>query len=274
MAREARISPADLERLSAYIDRQLSPRQRAEVEARLSAEPELAQALRELEGVVAAVGSIEPMRIPRSFILTPEMVREHRISHGYPLLQFATAVSALAFVALIGFDLLGSGRLAGQMAAPANEQLLFEAAPAMSDEIQQGQAGAGLAVGEGAAEVFAGEATPLPPAALLEEGAPAEPETAEAEDAMKLSATAVPTLSGEARSAPSEPGALEQPAPMLGAELQPGVNTFASATATAEYRAVQSAAPALGVLRTAEILSGALAFLLGLLLIFRYRRTA
>ncbi len=126
MRRNEELSMRDLERLSAYIDGQLGPKQRAEVEARLETEPGFSQALRELERVVAAVGSLEPVRVPRNFTLTPERAGVRRPSRSYPLLQFATAISALAFVALIGVDIFGAQGSALQLAARASEQIALE----------------------------------------------------------------------------------------------------------------------------------------------------
>ncbi len=273
MTRQGRLSPGDLVRLSAYMDRQLSPKQSMELEARLKVEPELARALRELENVVAAVGSLEPVRIPRTFTLTPEMAGGRRSSRRYPFLQLATAVSALAFVALIGIDLFGMRVLSGQMAAPANEQLFFESAPAMSDEIQEGEGVAQFAAGAPAADALLEEATPLPPAAMLGGGAPAEAEAAD--EAMKLSSTSLPTAAGEERAAIPEPETLEQPALQLGAaQPEPEADLPTPASTATEFRGAESAAPGLEPLRIGEILSGALALLLGLLLIFRHRRPA
>jgi hypothetical protein len=272
MRRNGLLSKRDLMRLSAYIDGQLSPRQRAEVEARLEVEPAFSQALAELERVVAAIGSLEPVVVPRNFMLTPEMAGVRRPSRSYPLLQFATAISALAFVALIGIDFFGTQGSAWQLASRASEQTMFESAPAVSDEIQENAGAALFAAGEQAAEEPLEEVLP-PAAAALEGEAPAEAESGIAEDAMKLSATPVPTASAEERAAAPETGALEQTAPAVGEAKAAETDLSATAVSSAVYRAEQDAAQGLDLLLAGEILTGTFALLMGLFLFYRRRAT-
>ena len=272
MRRDGILSDRDLERLSAYIDGQLSPRQRVEVEARLEVEPAFSQALAELERVVAAVGSLEPIRVPRNFTLSLEMAGVRRPSRSYPLVQFATAISALAFVVLIGIDFFGTQGPALQLASRVSEQTVLEPAPAVSDEIQENEGVALFAAGEPAAEEPLDEALP-PAAAALAEEAPAEGESGIAEDAMKLSPTPIPTAGAEERAAAPETEALGQTAPALGDAQAAETDLSATAVSSAEYRAEQDDAQGLDLLRAAEILSGTLALLLGFFLFYRRRAT-
>jgi len=67
------IPPRDLESLSAYLDDQLNPGERARLEARLPLEPALRQMLEDLGLTRRALRAQKPRRAPRNFTLTPEM---------------------------------------------------------------------------------------------------------------------------------------------------------------------------------------------------------
>lgn len=125
------LSQRDLERLSAYLDGELSERERAKLEARLEEERRLQGALEELQGAVGFMRRLPQIRPPRNYTLTPQVVGQRQSTWRFPMLQFATAVAALLLVAVVGLDAAtsGAGMLpaapAGQVAAP----LAMEAAP-------------------------------------------------------------------------------------------------------------------------------------------------
>lgn len=109
------------ELLSAYIDGALSPRERARLEARLATDPELRARLESLQRTVALVRAMPSVRAPRSFRLTPAMVRRpaptaRRLA---PALTFATAVSGLLCVVLLVGNLIAAGWGGMGAAAPA-----------------------------------------------------------------------------------------------------------------------------------------------------------
>jgi hypothetical protein len=118
-----RIARADIERLSAFLDGELSPREAEQLEARLATDQELSSALAALRATAEVVGSLPEVRLPRSFALTQDMVRPRR---AYPFLQFSTAAAALGFVLVIGADLLFGGAPDLSMGA-SSEQLPFVA---------------------------------------------------------------------------------------------------------------------------------------------------
>ncbi len=64
----------DFEQLSAYIDNQLPPVEKAELEARLAKEAELQATLGDLRRAVQALRSLPPVKPPRNFTLTPQQV--------------------------------------------------------------------------------------------------------------------------------------------------------------------------------------------------------
>ena len=68
------LTDRDAELLSAYIDDALDAEQRSSLEARLAQDADLRRELRSLQQTVALVRSLEDVRAPRDFTLTPEMV--------------------------------------------------------------------------------------------------------------------------------------------------------------------------------------------------------
>lgn len=145
----------DLERLSAYLDGQLSATDQRELVARLDREPQLRQALEELRQVRKALRALPPVRPPRNFTLTPAMVgrASARPSRGFAY-AWASALATLALVSLAVADLTGGGLLAARQAAPA-------AVPAA--ELQMAPALMSVPTGSesrGAAENFADQTSP------------------------------------------------------------------------------------------------------------------
>lgn len=105
------------EMLSAYIDDELSPRERQRLEARIAADPDLRHRLEGLERTVILMQQLPRVEAPRNFLLAPSMVEEkrerpRRISLHWlaPALTFASALSALMLVAVLILGGLG-GRM-------------------------------------------------------------------------------------------------------------------------------------------------------------------
>jgi hypothetical protein len=122
MKRLSDLPARDLELLSSYLDDGLSAKQREKLIGRLEREPDLRWALEELRQTVSIVGSLPEVRPPRSFTLTPERAGTRVRSPAYPLLQLATALATLAFVAVVGLDTLASRGMTGALAPAAPEQ--------------------------------------------------------------------------------------------------------------------------------------------------------
>ena len=120
MTEMERIARSDLERLSAFLDGELSPGEAEQLEARLVTDQRLSGALAALRATADVVGSLPEVRPPRSFALTQDMVRPRRT---YPILQFSTAAAALGFVLVVGADLLFSS--AAGVPIGASEQEFF-----------------------------------------------------------------------------------------------------------------------------------------------------
>lgn len=98
----------DRELLSAYIDNELTPTERAALEQRLRVEPSLRRELAELRTVRDLLREQPWVTPPRTFTLTPEMagVRRRRFSlSGW--WQPLSGLAALVLVILISWQILG-----------------------------------------------------------------------------------------------------------------------------------------------------------------------
>ncbi len=192
----------DLERLSAYLDGDLSPREVGALEARLRDDQGLRQSLAELRAVVGAVRRLPSLRPPRNFTLRPEAAR--RPSASYPVLRFATLVASALFVLttvvraapLRGFSLgaMAPAAPAAEMAAEDSLSMQAPAEPtagkAMGTPVTGAELGAVSATSEPAME----SRTAAPTEAALAE-APAVTACPECPDALALAPEAA---SGEA----------------------------------------------------------------------------
>ncbi|MCJ7709097.1 MAG: zf-HC2 domain-containing protein [Anaerolineales bacterium] len=170
-----RLPRRDLEKLSAYLDGELTPAEAARLDARLREEAPLAEALAEMRATKRALGLLPMLRPPRNFTLTPEMagIREPR---RYPVLRWASALATLAFMAACGLDAFGvlSRGVSFGASAPAP----------MAAEMQSA-----------VLEATATEPANVPPTAAAEESAPILAEAPPAADAI-----APPMASPEIRS--------------------------------------------------------------------------
>ena len=134
----------DLDLLSAYLDDELSARDLTRLLPRLEREPGLKQALEEMKAVVQQLGSLPEALLPRSFTLTPEIAGIRSRPRAYPVFQFATALSAIVFVTLVGLD-----TFTGQLSMTSRGAV-------MSDAVEEAQVVAPQAEGElGVGETFA-----------------------------------------------------------------------------------------------------------------------
>ena len=279
----------DLVILSAYLDGELSARDLARLLSRLEREPELARALEEMKAVVQQLGSLPEASLPRSFTLTPEEAGIRSRSRVYPVFQFATALAAIAFVALVGLDAFtGQFSMASRVAVmgDAVEEALV-AAPQAEVESSDGETFAQTDDQRDEADVMTEEeiAGALAPPAVE---APEEPDEALRAEAfaspqpMAEKAVGAETVVGE--------GAAEQPAE-LSADSHAATPAADSMNAVAEtpesdivppgdvdltfaQETTGRSGPAhFPILRLLEIGFGALVLILGSLTIWiRYKR--
>lgn len=148
------ISPQDIELLSAYLDRELSANQMAEVEVRLQTESELKDLFVELRRTRQVLRSLPVMRAPRNFTLTPEMAgikprRENRLVLWFNRLRLSSALAAILLVLVLMGDFLTGITplpLAGRLATdsmPAEELSAAESLPEAAQSLQALEAPAG-----------------------------------------------------------------------------------------------------------------------------------
>jgi len=197
----------DIERLSAYLDHEMTEAEAAKLEARLASEPHLRSGLEELRATIGAIHLLPQVDPPRNFTLTPAMAGERAPAGRYPLLQFATAFAALAFLVVVGFDAVASNRgglLAGrsvERAAPMAQQAPEEEQPMMQalqeEDAETGPTAADQLGAENSDSAVAGTPTPAPSQLpLAERESEATPPAAFAAPAAGAEATA-PAVSPE-----------------------------------------------------------------------------
>jgi len=109
-----KISPREWEALSAYLDGQLSSKDRTRLEESLKARAELRSALDELRRTHLVLHSQAAMRAPRNFTLTPEMagIKQDRPAARplFPIMRFATVLATALFILVLAGDFLMGGR--------------------------------------------------------------------------------------------------------------------------------------------------------------------
>jgi anti-sigma factor RsiW len=132
----------DMERLSAYLDGQLSPSEKTRLEKRVRSNPAFAAALDEIRQTRTLLHHMPRRRVPRNFTLTPRMAGiRPPVPRAVPVLSWASAAAMLLFIFTLGTNLVGKisfGGAAPMMAAapsglgggPAATQAPALAAPA------------------------------------------------------------------------------------------------------------------------------------------------
>ncbi len=189
------MKPKDIDRLSAYIDQQLAPAEKAALEQRLGREPELRAALSELRLTVRALRSLPAVKAPRNFTLTPAQVGQAarpRRGAWFPTLRLATALSAVALAVVAGGD-FAARRGVFSAGAPADAVIL-------TTENSAGSAAQETLTATPAAEVAMlelADVTETLTAALSPGGGDVPPATEGTPSAAAVMAPATPTPSAE-----------------------------------------------------------------------------
>jgi hypothetical protein len=103
----------DIERLSAFLDGDLSPIEVERLEARLRQEADLRRLLEELRYTVAQLKGLPEVKAPRNFTLTPATAGiKPRREPLFSFFRFASAVAAVALAVVVGLDvMMASGGL-------------------------------------------------------------------------------------------------------------------------------------------------------------------
>lgn len=93
--------------LSAYLDGEISRKDRERLEARLLEDEDLRNTFEQLQRTRAVMRGLPSMRAPRNYNITAEMVgRKETISRAFPVLRFASVLASVLFVLLFLGDLL------------------------------------------------------------------------------------------------------------------------------------------------------------------------
>jgi hypothetical protein len=127
------LSTQDWQALSALLDGELSPQEISRLEARLSADVDLREALESLRRTRILLRNSPKIRAPHNFTLTRQMVgarEKQRSSLVFPLLKFGTALASIFFI----FALLGDFFIKQPMpmaSYPAEKMVLSTEAPPM-----------------------------------------------------------------------------------------------------------------------------------------------
>jgi hypothetical protein len=116
---KTQLSPRDWQQLSDFLDNQLNPREKADLEKRLVERADLRTGLEELKQTRAVLQAAPHRRAPRNFTLKPEMIPARRKAwQGWtPTFSFASVATALvAGVMLLG-QVFPMGKAVPMMAA-------------------------------------------------------------------------------------------------------------------------------------------------------------
>lgn len=129
----------DTELLSAYLDNQLSPAERAKLERRLETDSQLRAALDGLRYAKTTLGALPTVKPPRNFTLTPAMVGQttrtpRRVSPLIPALNWATALAAIVLAVLVVTERSGGLRLETAQPAAAPEVAVAQESLPVTEE--------------------------------------------------------------------------------------------------------------------------------------------
>ena len=220
------------ERLSAYLDDDLTADDRAAVEAELLSDDTLRDELAGMRAVTGALASLEPVRAPRPFTLEAAPAPAGRPRILDLGLQLGAALSALLLVVVIvnpgGGDSLGDAIPVEQSRTAENSRLLFGAGNDDADAGAAAAAGGGVAAPEaapsdGGEESSGGEgASPPPTGGVLAQDAPPTDASATSgassgsdtgELASAQPATTTPAPPADAVTSDSDDGSTKTPPP-------------------------------------------------------------
>ena len=111
----------DIERLSAYLDGQLSPSEKTHLEKSIQSDQAFAIALEEIRQTRTLLRRMPKRRVPRNFTLTTRMAGiRPPVPRAVPVLSWASAMAMLLFIFTLGANLFGKlsfGASAPMMAA-------------------------------------------------------------------------------------------------------------------------------------------------------------
>ena len=257
------LSDRDLETLSAYLDGEISRKDRERLEARLQSDEALRNYLEGLQRTRAVIRSLPAMRAPRNYYLSPEMLGQKRTPRRFfPVFSFASALATVFFVLLLVGDFL-------TVSLPAfAPQRALQDAETVIQAIETTVGGTPQFESE-LPEDLADQVLERSP---VEEGSPGT--AADAPEAAAEAQELLPSL--EKLFSTSEPEILEEfagemegiTAPME----EPGIQVQGSVSVTPLPDEIQPVIPFRGILRILEVVMILVAISSGIAAFFLYRR--
>lgn len=122
-----------LEDLSAYADGELAPGEERQLEARIKTEPAYRAALQVFRQAKDLMASIPEVRAPRSYALTQDMAGVRSRWRWFPPRQLATVLAALMLAVVVGVDVLTTGPVGAGMSL---DMELRAQAPESADQVE------------------------------------------------------------------------------------------------------------------------------------------
>ncbi len=227
--------PIDDELLSAYLDGQVSPDERATVETAIAADPAVRARVTDLRATVALLRAL-PQPVPRrTFILTPEQAASIRPVRGpwptrlFPAVAAVSAVAAVLCLMLVAGDVATGGFASTQRQTTTARPAVESVSNAVVTRVTTGAAALATAPAATTAALPAAPTSPPAPAAA----------------AANAHAPAATTASARGAGAPPPAAAPLAPATAAaGAILLPtGTAVFASGASSANSAASQAITP-------------------------------
>jgi len=252
--------------LSAYLDGELNAREKEKLEQRLRASAQLREQLSQIRTTRSMIRSLPRKKVPRNFVLSPEMVTQRKSTGWLPLMGLTSAASAILALVLLFFQFAPGFLLNTQSFAAKNaEEVAMFAEAESADAVRKGgtpeiiywggppsqEIAAGKGGGGADEEIVPNQSAPLFEIAPAEE-APLEAMGAPAEEAPQMEAP-------ELAPAPEEVPPAEPTPEMLTTSPEMQESTEESLTApqpaqgvTGEEGAVEPLNPILGIRPTEE----------------------
>jgi len=257
----SKISARDWETLSAYLDEQLTSKERSQLAARLEVNQDLREALENLRRIRAALRSVPRVRAPRNFTLTLEMagIRQGIRSGGrpnmhppaeiYPLLRLASVLATFFFLVIFVGSLIGRNVGSQSLSmAPAQQQPIR---PAMG--MGGGGGGGEGGVPEPGLEAPMEAIAPESESAAQEKGASKAYETSPAADSIQ-SLVVTPLASPTPTLEPTPIPTLEPPTPPGRSTNAEGAPQFGAAPAEEAQAPPPAGASSESILLVVQIL--------------------
>jgi len=255
------ISDRDLEALSAYLDGELSRKERDRLEAKVQTNEEMRKTLEQLQHTKTMMRSLPELRAPRNYYLSPAMVgEEYQPRRAFPVLRFASVLATLLLVLLFLGDVF---MLPNLVSAPARTIQFAESAVEEAAQL------------EVEAETIEGQPPEAPAEQSLDrfemEGEAAQP----AAESM-LSPSIEPTPGMEKLLATALPAPAEEMEDYVGGvaepEEEPNLNIEMRDQISQPEDEIQPTINLKNLIRIAELILVAVALTTGLTAFFLYRR--